>query len=187
MKPTFHKLSLPGAMLARGFWLYVWEVTTATGELWLYVGRTGDSSSPNAQSPFSRLSQHLSRNPKSNALRRNLMNAGVDADTCTSFDLYCYGPILEECATMELHRPARDTIAGLEKGLRDALHRARYRVLNEVKSRHPIDGALMRRAIKAFSTTFDKLRIVNGAVARPSGRASQVSINALPDGRATAP
>lgn len=163
MKSALHQLSLPGAMLARGFWLYVWEVTTATGEQWLYIGRTGDSSSPNAQSPFSRLSQHLSRNPKSNALWRNLMNAGVDADTCTSFELYCYGPILEECATMELHRPARDTMAGLEKGLCNALHAAGYRVLNEVRSRHPIDESMMADVRNAFSGKFEKLAVVEPA------------------------
>jgi hypothetical protein len=157
MKPTLHHLSLPGAMLARGFWLYVWDVTTDSGEKWLYVGRTGDSSSPNAQSPFSRLSQHLSQNPKSNALRRNLMRAGVDADSCSSFDLYCYGPVLAECSDMEQHRPSRDKMAGLEKGLRDALHAAGYRVLNEIKSRHAIDGALMPGVLKAFAGRFRRL------------------------------
>lgn len=166
MKPALHQLSLPGAMLARGFWLYVWEVTTASGEAWLYVGRTGDSSSPNAQSPFSRLSQHLSRNPKSNALRRNLERARVDADSCSSFDLYCYGPILEECKTMELHSPARDKMAGLEKGLRDALHTAGYRVLNEIKSRHPIDDSLMPDVLKAFAVKFSRLV---GVASQPPG------------------
>ena len=159
MNPALHQLSLPGAMLARGFWLYVWEVTTASGDKWLYVGRTGDSSSPNAQSPFSRLSQHLSQNPKSNALRRNLMRAGVDSDSCSSFDLYCYGPVLAECSTMDLHRPARDTMAGLEKGLRDALHTAGYRVLNEIKSRQAIDELLMAEVLKAFSGQFSRLII----------------------------
>ncbi|HKP35656.1 MAG TPA: hypothetical protein VJT71_02270 [Pyrinomonadaceae bacterium] len=157
MKPALHKLSLPGAMLARGFWLYVWEVTDVKGKKWLYVGRTGDSSSPNAQSPFARLSQHLSQNPSSNALRRNLMNAGVDADTCAAFELHYYGPILAECSTMELHGPARDTIAGLEKGLRDALHTAGYPVLNEVKSRHEVDEELMTGVLNAFAGKFEKL------------------------------
>jgi len=32
MKPALHQLSLPGAMLARGFWLYVWEVTDVSGK-----------------------------------------------------------------------------------------------------------------------------------------------------------
>ncbi len=157
MKPALHQLSLPGAMLSRGFWLYVWEVTTTSGEKWLYVGRTGDSSSPNAQSPFTRLSQHLSMNPKTNALRRNLARAGVDANECCSFDLHCYGPILPECLTMEEHRPSRDIIAGLEKGLRDALHTAGYRVLNEVKSRKAIHESLMPDVLKAFAGSFSKL------------------------------
>ena len=161
MKPALHQLSLPGAMLPRGFWLYVWEVTDVSGEKWLYVGRTGDSSSPNAQSPFTRLSQHLSQNPKSNALRRNLSRAGVEPDTCRSFHLTCYGPILAECATMELHRPERDKMAGLEKELCDALQRAGYRMLNEVKSRKPTDDLLMRNVSSAFATRFVKVNEAN--------------------------
>jgi hypothetical protein len=157
VKPTLHHLCLPGAMLARGFWLYVWEVTDRSGKRWLYVGRTGDSSSPNAQSPFSRLSQHLGRNQRGNALRRNLQRMGVEPDTCRSFELTCYGPILPECADMDTHGPSRDVIAGLEKGLRDALHTAGYRLLNEVKSRHGIDVKLMSSVLKSFAPRFTKL------------------------------
>ena len=87
------------------------------------------------------------------------MRAGVDADSCSSFDLYCYGPVTAECSTMELHRPARDTMAGLEKGLRDALHTAGYRVLNEITSRHAIDELLMAEVLKAFSGQFSRLII----------------------------
>lgn len=171
MNAALHHLSLPGAMLARGFWLYVWEVTDYSGKPWLYVGRTGDSSSTNAQSPFSRLSQHLGSNRRGNALRRNLTQAGVDADTCRSFELSCYGPILAECATMEEHGPSRDFMAGLEKGLREALHTAGYRLLNEVKSRHPIDELKMAEVLDAFAGRFSRLVDVasssrNGALAR---------------------
>jgi len=157
MKAALHHLSLPGAMLARGFWLYVWEVTDHSGNEWLYVGRTGDSSSPNAQSPFSRLSQHLGGNQRGNALRRNLARIGVDADGCRSFELTCYGPILPECADMDTHGPSQDIMAGLEKGVRDALHTARYRLLNEVKSRHPVDEALMPQVLNAFAGRFSQL------------------------------
>ena len=52
-----------GALLERGFWLYVWRVRQESREV-LYVGRTGDSSSRFAASPFSRLSQHLDIRPK---------------------------------------------------------------------------------------------------------------------------
>jgi hypothetical protein len=144
-------------MLARGFWLYVWEVTTADGAKWHYVGRTGDSSSPNAQSPFVRLSQHLGQNPKSNALRRNLEKAGVDADACRSFDLISYGPILPEQSKMVRHIPARDRMAGLEMGLWDALKSAGYPMLNEVRSRKRIEEPLLREILAAFASKFPKL------------------------------
>jgi hypothetical protein len=36
---SMHCLTLPGPMLQRGFWLYVWRVQTPKGER-LYVGRT---------------------------------------------------------------------------------------------------------------------------------------------------
>ena len=36
MQPGTHLLTLPGAMLQRGFWLYVWRVETPKGEF-LYV------------------------------------------------------------------------------------------------------------------------------------------------------
>ena len=58
---------------------------------------------------------------------------------------------------MELHRPERDKMAGLEKGLCDALQRAGYRMLNEVKSRKPTDDLLMRKILSAFATRFVKL------------------------------
>jgi hypothetical protein len=65
MTPTTHVFSFDGKLLQRGFWLYVWEITAADHEVFYYVGRTGDSSSPNAQSPFNRMSQHLGVNAKS--------------------------------------------------------------------------------------------------------------------------
>ena len=58
MRETF-TVTLDGAILRRGFWLYVWEITTPDGRKVLYVGRTGDKSSPFAQSLFNRLGQNL--------------------------------------------------------------------------------------------------------------------------------
>jgi hypothetical protein len=55
MSPATYTVVLDGRTLQRGFWLYVWEVTTPNGAKLLYVGRTGDSSSINAQSPFNRM------------------------------------------------------------------------------------------------------------------------------------
>jgi len=72
MKPDLFSISFDGGILKRGFWLYVWEVTAPNGARLYYVGRTGDSSSTNAQSPFNRMSQHLGFARASNALRRHL-------------------------------------------------------------------------------------------------------------------
>ncbi len=57
LSATLHRIALTGDVLRRGFWLYVWEVVPKDGAAVLYVGMTGDSSSPNAQSPFTRLGQ----------------------------------------------------------------------------------------------------------------------------------
>ncbi len=56
MPASTYSLTMPGAMLERGFWLYVWRIASPIGEL-LYVGRTGDSASPNASPPFMRMGQ----------------------------------------------------------------------------------------------------------------------------------
>lgn len=173
MKPTLHELSLPGAMLARGFWLYVWTVTTDSGVEWLYVGRTGDSSSPHAQSPFARLSQHLGQNPKSNALRRNLANVQVDADSCRSFDLTAYGPIFPEQKSMPDHVPIRDTVAGFEMALRDALDAAGYRLLNKVQSRKTVAPALRSQVLQAFAKKFPRLKALSAPSDTPRSRAGR--------------
>ena len=99
------------------------------------------------------MSQHLGQNPKSNALRRNLLRVGIEADTCLSFSLTAYGPILPEQDDMANHSPSRDKM----EGLRDALHGAGYQVLNNVQSRHPIDKGLMKEILTAFAFAFPRL------------------------------
>jgi hypothetical protein len=74
-----YTVSLGGGFLVRGFWIYVWEVRDPEGSVMLYVGRTGDSSSPNAQSPFNRMGQHLgfAKNSSSGrSARGTSVNAG---------------------------------------------------------------------------------------------------------------
>jgi hypothetical protein len=158
-----HSLAFSGALLARGFWLYVWEVVNAGHEPVLYVGRTGDSSSPNAQSPFTRLSQHLGINEHANALRHNLTAAGIDVDTCRSFEIIAYGPIFLEASCMDEHLPLRDKVAALEKKLRDALKQSGYNVLNEVRCQKPLDAELWEDARNAFSARFPRLAVATEA------------------------
>ncbi len=157
MKLSLHQLAFDGALLARGFWLYVWEITTKDGGKVHYVGRTGDSSSLNAQSPFARLSQHLGRNEKSNALRRNLENYKLVAEECQAFQLFACGPILPESQSTLEHRRSRDIVAALEKALADAMHAAEYVMLNEVACRKPVDPELWRAVVAVFREHFPQL------------------------------
>ena len=63
-----YNMTFDGHLLNRGFWLYVWRIQGPVSHH-VYVGRTGDSSSAHASSPFKRIGQHLdpSPNAKGNA------------------------------------------------------------------------------------------------------------------------
>lgn len=162
---SLHRLTLPGPMLQRGFWLYVWRVQTPMGER-LYVGRTGDSSSPHATAPYTRMGQHLGFSKAANSLRRLLEVSKIEPETCVQFDLISYGPIFPEIGMtkdqlrreqMVLHTPVRDQMAALEKKLRDALVAAGYEVLNVVHSKKQYDAAHWEAVRTAFTEHFPEL------------------------------
>ena len=154
--PATHRLTLPGAMLQRGFWLYVWRIQSPQGEH-LYVGRTGDSSSPFAIPPVQRMGQHLGHNKNQNALRRQLSNRGIALEECRELELIAHGPLFEEAKCMETHRAPRNVVAALEKALADALKAAGYDVLNSVSCRMPLDEGLFEAVQGAFAVHFPAL------------------------------
>ena len=113
MKTKTLELSFNGELLQRGFWLYVWEIQTPKKPLFYYVGRTGDSSSINAQSPFNRMGQHLSFK-KGNMLRHHLESKNIVPETCL-FRLIAHGPILKETTNLD----ERSVPVGLSIGRND--------------------------------------------------------------------
>src|SRR5215210_6860569 len=141
-----YSMSFDGYVLARGFWLYVWDIRGPSFKR-LYVGRTGDTSSPNAQSPFKRICQHLdpSPNAKGNALGKQLSRAGIDPLEC-KFEMVAIGPIFPEQDTMDQHKPICDQVAALERALADFLRQQGY----AVPGSHPRPGcAGTRRRVPA--------------------------------------
>ncbi|PZQ45693.1 MAG: hypothetical protein DI551_06700 [Micavibrio aeruginosavorus] len=153
-------------MLQRGFWLYVWKVETPKGER-LYVGRTGDSSSPNATAPYTRMGQHLGFAKNQNALRKHLMDAGVFPEECKSFHLISHGPIYPEITKdedsdrhdlMVAHKPLRDLVAAMEKALADELRLAGYHVMNTVNCRQSYDGTVWLAVREAFAEYFPMMK-----------------------------
>ncbi|PLU02687.1 hypothetical protein [Sinorhizobium medicae] len=167
--PAIHTFTLPGAMLKRGFWLYVWRAQTPAGEM-LYVGRTGDNSSPYATAPYTRMGQHLGKVQTQNALRKHLQNKGIDPESCSEFDLIACGPLypevegegLDRSALMELHKPIRNIVGAMEKALAYALQDVGYCILNTVSWNHPLDDRLWQPVLKAFSDHFPRLSAFRG-------------------------
>jgi hypothetical protein len=152
-------VSLDGAMLRRGFYLYVWEITTTDDAKVLYVGRTGDNSSPNAQSLFNRLGQNLGTLATSSMVRNSLKKRGIDPTTCR-FRMVGHGPIFDEVPDkdMEKHKPIRDKVAAAEKQLAADLRAADYDVMNDVRCNAPLDVDVYEPARAAFAVEFPQLQ-----------------------------
>jgi hypothetical protein len=148
--------AVQGGTLRRGFWLYVWEATTSSGEQLLYVGRTGDSSSCNAQSPFNRMGQHLGNAKNSSMLRNHLENHSIVPESCT-FRLVAHGPILDEADDMPTHMERRDVVGAMEKQLADDLRAAGYVVMNDVHCNKELDRQLYGAICEAFADAFPDL------------------------------
>ena len=158
MTSTLQSVSFSGGILQRGFWLYVWEITPPEGGALYYVGRTGDSSSTNAQSPFNRMGQHLGFAENSNMLRRHLDKHGVVPERCT-FRLVALGPLEEESTaeSRDEHDDRRDRVAAMEKAVAELMMEAGHTVMNVVRCRKPLDRRRFAIVRDAFAKEFPKL------------------------------
>jgi hypothetical protein len=171
---AIHEIHFGGDILQRGFWLYVWEVTGEGHVPLYYVGRTGDSSSTNAQSPFNRMGQHLGFAENSNMLRRHLAKNGVIPELCF-FRLIAVGPIEREpkSGSRREYDRRRDVVAAMEKALAELLASAGLKVMNTVKSRKPLDEARLAQVRAAFARALPQLAPA-GVGATQSGRGPAV-------------
>ena len=149
-----HHVTFSGSMLERGFWLYIWRVA-ANGQNFYYVGRTGDSSSKYAASPFARLGQHLDtrKSATANMLMRQLRNVGVEPAVC-KYDMVAVGPLFMEQESLEEHRKYRDIIAPLEVALAKHLEKRGFKVLGSHPRLKPYDETLFREIVTKFEQVF---------------------------------
>ena len=147
-----HRVQFKGALLQRGFWVYVWRVRHRGGEL-LYVGRTGDSSSQFAASPFARLGQHLDirSTASANMLLRHLWKRRLNPLSCT-YSLVAVGPLFPEQRNLRTHRPFRDRVAAIEAALARQLRADGYKVVGTHPSSQETDGALYRTVLRRVRT-----------------------------------
>jgi hypothetical protein len=157
MSAKLHHFEIPGGLLKRGFWLYIWRITAPNADVFHYVGRTGDSSSINAQSPFSRVSGHLGTNQSANQIQKHLSKHEVDILNCSKIELIALGPLLDEIKERDEHRRRRDVLAALERELCDHMVQSGYKVMNVVKSRKPLNQTLWNDVRLEFSKQFPNL------------------------------
>jgi hypothetical protein len=155
VKEKPYQLDFDGAVLVRGFWLYVWEVLVNDGRILHYFGKTGDKSSGVSQSPFDRLTKHLGSNRNNNALRRILAKNKVYPEQCHFRFNTCRPFFYTESA--KTHSELCDITSSLERALADAMAAAGYVVLNIVKCRIPVDPKLFARVRGAFAAHFKNL------------------------------
>ena len=162
-RAVLHELQFDGSVLRRGFWLYVWEVTPVAQPPLYYVGRTGDSSSTNAQSPFNRMGQHLGFAENSNMLRKYLGRHKLEPEAC-AFRLVALGPLEQESEAVERaeHDKRRDVVAALERALAGAMREVGYHVMNEVSSRKALDLERFNDVLVDFAEKFPALRQIVG-------------------------
>jgi hypothetical protein len=155
---TFYSMSFHDEILQRGFWLYVWDIRTGT-ERHLYVGRTGDSSSPNAASPFQRIGQHLDfrGNAKGNSLARQLKAVAVHPSRC-SFEMLAVGPLFHEQETFRAHKPFRDRVGALEEALAQRLRDRGYNVIGTHSSSQAPEAGLWQEVCRIVDSKFPDVR-----------------------------
>jgi len=164
----FYNASFDGALLSRGFWLYVWEIVASDGRTVHYVGKTGDKASRVSQSPFNRLSNHLGGNKHSNALKRHLAQKQINPERC-QFCFHAYGPLFAD-NSKQTHGELCDVTSGLEKALANAMAEAGYEVINKVHCRTPLDVEAFSALRAAFASHFEKLSSGNTAAATRESR-----------------
>ena len=149
-----YSMSFDGSILQRGFWLYVWDITAGESRH-LYVGRTGDSSSRYAASPFTRIGRHLDHreNAKGNSLAKQLVRVDATPSAC-SFQMVAIGPIFPEQETFAAHVPHRDTVGALETALAVTLRTRGYSVLGSHAPEAEPDSELLQQVLAIIDANF---------------------------------
>jgi hypothetical protein len=155
MPPSAFVVSFEGQLLQRGFWIYAWQITNS-GRTVYYVGRTGDSSSNNAASPFNRIGTHLDARPnaKANSLTKRLLEAGLNPAEC-SFRMAAIGPLHPEQEDFESHRVVRDRMATLEHAVAQALRSQGHTVLGNHSRGSQVEPELVAKLLEELTHALD--------------------------------
>lgn len=153
--PCFQVL-FDGAVLRRGFWLYVCKITCDNSVLF-YVGMTGDrGKGTNASSAFARIGTHLGKNPNNNTIMKKLTSRRIDPFKC-SFTLLAIGPLFQEQTNKESHVSLCDQVEALEKALMKHIEERKYEVINQNRRcEHEPDQKVLTEVIRIMDSFLPK-------------------------------
>lgn len=151
-----HILSIPGASVTRGFWLYVCRVESPRGEL-VYVGQTGDTNFPYSQSVLNRLANHLVPRGNTSSLFNRPLAKGIQPRECGEIRIIAVGPIFAETNDKGEFDARKTGIIALEGQLCQDMVDAGYQVINDARIRGVLDESLWQQVRAEFAIHFPKL------------------------------
>lgn len=156
MQLRTHILSVPGAAVTRGFWLYVCRVESPRGEL-VYVGQTGDTNFPFSGSAFNRLANHLVPRGNTSSLFDRPCANGIDPRDCGDIRMVAVGPVFAETSDRNEFNTRKDAIRELERRLCRDMTDVGYQVINNAGGRGKLDEELWQQVRAEFAIHFPKL------------------------------
>lgn len=111
---------------------------------------------------MNRVSAHLGRNVRSNALRRYLKSKrDVELEACLSLDFFAFGPVYPEPEAAD-YPTQRGKVAALERHLWLRLKDAGYEMLNaQPAARAELDKPRWRDVCCAFKQRFQNLAFIS--------------------------
>lgn len=163
MPPDPYIIDLPVPIVQPGYFLYAWKVTTVTGDLFLYVGRTGDDVYTTSNPPVVRIGEHLGAG-RGASLLNNLVQKRVTRRDFAQLRIIIHGPVFPPPrGDYEDHQVRVGAMRALERALCEALRYNGYTVLGT----HPRNWDLCRRCWQGVQEAFGKDFNLNEA---PPGR-----------------
>jgi hypothetical protein len=151
------RMFFDGAILERGYWIYVILIYHKSGKMYLYIGRTGDEAKKNAAaaSPFQRIGEHLNYRPsaKPNTVKKCF---GSNKFPEYQIRLIAMGPLFPKQKDPDSHVRYRDKMKALEKSVAEHFISKGYYVPGKHYDSNAKDSELAKKVIKVLEPEIQK-------------------------------
>ncbi|MBN2180998.1 MAG: hypothetical protein JW715_03730 [Sedimentisphaerales bacterium] len=145
------RMSFDGAILKRGYWIYVILIYHKSDKMYLYIGRTGDEAKKNAAaaSPFQRIGEHLNYRQSAKA---NTVKKCFDSNKFPEYQvrLIAVGPLFPKQNDPDSHVRYRDKMKALEKSVAEHFISKGYYVPGKHYDSNAKDLDLAKKIIKVL-------------------------------------